>query len=625
LNQVVIGMAGHIDHGKTSLVKALTGTNTDNLEEELRRGMTIDLGFAFLNEEITLIDVPGHEKFVKNMMAGASGIDGAILVIAADDGIMPQTKEHFEILNLLGIKSVIIALNKIDIADSEWIELVEMEIQELLFEAGIDDFSIIQVSAIQNKGIDKLKTAIIELSQTIPSKIDNGIFRLPVDRVFTIQGFGTVVTGTVQSGSIKVGQEVEIIPGNLKVKVRGIQSHETKTNQVYIGDRAAINFQGLDKNSVKRGYQCLSIGYLLSTKEFGANIINLRNSKVEIKQNQRVRIHLGTQEVMGRISILDKKRINSGENATVIIKLEESLVATMNDKFIIRRFSPVVTIGGGQVIDAHLFGKWSEKKKYLNLISHFTNDERIISIIQYQGVTPIDKKNINTKFGINEKLLKEKISQFSEVKYINDKNEIWLVTEKQLNTIDNQIINILEVFQKKNRLKPGALSEEIYQQIGGNKKFIENRLISLEFKKMIKRSGEFWSTTNFKVQFSDEENKLYNKIILQLNNEGFQSSNISDFSNISGVNEHELIPLIKIGEMKNEIIRLTETLMFTQNNFDLLKQKMVSFLLKNKSISISEFKDLAKTSRKYAVPLLEYFDRKKITYRDGNERKLLSK
>jgi len=623
LNQIVIGMAGHIDHGKTSLVKALTGTNTDNLEEELRRGMTIDLGFAFLNDEITLIDVPGHEKFVKNMMAGASGIDGAILVIAADDGIMPQTKEHFEILNLLGIQNVIVALNKIDLADLEWIELVEMEIHDLLLEAEIDEFSIIQVSAIQNKGIDKLKTAIIELSQMIPSKIDNGIFRLPVDRVFTIQGFGTVVTGTVQSGSIKVGQEIEIIPGNIKVKVRGIQSHETKTNQVNLGDRAAINFQGLNKNSIKRGFQCTSIGYLSSTKEIGANITNLKNSKIEIKQNQRVRIHLGTQEVMARISILDKKLINSGETATVIIKLEEPLVATMNDRFIIRRFSPVVTIGGGQVIDAHFIGKWSEKKEYIKSISKFTDNERIINIIQYQGVNPIDKKNINIKFGIDSDLLKKKIAQFSEARYINDKNETWLVTENQLDMIDHKIINILELFQKKNRLKSGALSEEIYQQTGGNKKFIENRLISLEDKKAIKRIGEFWSTINFEVRFSNEENKLYNKIITQLNKEGFQSSNLNDFSKTTGVIESELIPLIKIGEMKNEIIRLTETLMFTQNNFDLLKEKTISFLLKNKSISISEFKDIAETSRKYAVPLLEYFDRIKITYRDGNERKLL--
>ena len=524
MNQIVIGMAGHIDHGKTSLVKALTGTNTDNLEEELRRGMTIDLGFAFLNDEITLIDVPGHEKFVKNMMAGASGIDGAILVIAADDGIMPQTKEHFEILNLLGIQNVIVALNKIDLADLEWIELVEMEIHDLLLEAEIDEFSIIQVSAIQNKGIDKLKTAIIELSQMIPSKIDNGIFRLPVDRVFTIQGFGTVVTGTVQSGSIKVGQEIEIIPGNIKVKVRGIQSHETKTNQVNLGDRAAINFQGLNKNSIKRGFQCTSIGYLSSTKEIGANITNLKNSKIEIKQNQRVRIHLGTQEVMARISILDKKLINSGETATVIIKLEEPLVATMNDRFIIRRFSPVVTIGGGQVIDAHFIGKWSEKKEYIKSISKFTDNERIINIIQYQGVNPIDKKNINIKFGIDSDLLKKKIAQFSEARYINDKNETWLVTENQLDMIDHKIINILELFQKKNRLKSGALSEEIYQQTGGNKKFIENRLISLEDKKAIKRIGEFWSTINFEVRFSNEENKLYNKIITQLNIMIFQKT-----------------------------------------------------------------------------------------------------
>lgn len=623
MNQIVIGMSGHIDHGKTSLVKALTGTNTDKLEEELRRGMTIDIGFAFLDEKITLIDVPGHEKFVKNMMAGASGIDGAILVIAVDDGIMPQTKEHFEILNLLGIKKVVVALNKIDLVDEEWIELVELEIHELLTNANLEDFSIIKVSAISNIGIDKLKNSVIELSQKIPQRKNNGIFRLPIDRVFSIQGFGTVVTGTVQSGELSVGDEVEIIPGNQKVKVRGIQSHESKTDKVKIGDRAAINFQGLDKKDVYRGFQIASKGYLKSTLEFGAKISNLQNSNIEIVQNQRVRVHLGTQEVMARISILDKKTIIPGEIATVIMKLEEPLVATMNDKFIIRRYSPVITIAGGKVLDAHLTGKWGIKKKYINSISVNKNEERILKIIQSQGVNPIDKNNIKIKFGIDLDLLKEIISNLPDANFIQEKNESWLVTETQIQDVDNTILNTFEVFQDKNRLKPGMLLEEIYQKVNGNKKFIDSRLFFLKENNLIKRSGEYWSTIKFEVEFSDDENKIYSNILSKLENEGFYSSNIKDFSSITGINEKELIPLLKIGEMKGEIIRLTETLMFTQNNFNNLKVQVVSHLKSNGSISVGEFKDLANTSRKYAVPLLEYFDKQKITFRDGNERKLL--
>ena len=617
-------MAGHIDHGKTSLVKALTGTNTDRLEEELRRGMTIDIGFAFLDETITLIDVPGHEKFVKNMMAGASGIDGAVLVIAADDGIMPQTKEHFEILNLLGIKNVVVALNKIDLADEEWIELVEMEIHELMENAEIDDFSIQKVSAIDNTGIEELKTAILELSQKIPNRKDNGIFRLPIDRVFTIQGFGTVVTGTVQSGELKVGDEVEIIPGNLKVKVRGIQSHEIKIDKVQIGDRAAINFQGLDKNSVERGFQCATIGYLGSTNEFGAKISNLNNSKIEIVQNQRVRIHSGTQEVMARISILDKKVILPGEAGIVILKLEEPLVISINDRFIIRRYSPVITIGGGIVLDTQLIGKWGEKKKYINSIALSDEKERIIKIIESQNVNPIDKLNINLKFGIENKLLKEKLKEYPEAQFVQEKNEIWLVTHSQLEKVDNQILQILDNFQKLNRLKPGMLIEEIYQPINGNNKFIDSRLNALAKSGKVNRNGEYWSTSNFSVEFSEEESKVYNKILQKLDAEGFYSSNIKDFSSLTGIKNTELIPLLKIGEMKGEIIRLTETLMFTKSNFNNLKENVVSHIKSKDSISVGEFKDLANTSRKYAVPLLEYFDKQKITYRDGNERKLIS-
>ncbi len=624
MNQIVIGMAGHIDHGKTSLVKALTGTNTDILKEELSRGMTIDIGFAFLDKTITLIDVPGHEKFVKNMMAGASGIDGAVLVVAADDGIMPQTKEHFEILNLLNIKNIIVALNKTDLADEEWIELVEMDIHELMQNAGIDNFSIQKVSTINNNGIEELKDAILQLSQNIPKRLDNGIFRLPIDRVFTIQGFGTVVTGTIQSGQLSVGDEVEIIPGNLKVKVRGIHTHQEKIEKVEIGDRAAINFQGLDKKSVKRGFQCASIGYLDSSDEFGAKISNLTNSKVEIVQNQRVRVHAGTQEVMARISILEKKVVIPGETAIAILKLEEPLVISMNDRFIIRRYSPVITIGGGIVLDTQLKGKWNEKKKYIKSIAISDEKKRIIKIIEFQEANPIDKSEINIKFGIERKILLEKLKEYPQVQFLKEKNEIWLVTNTQLEKIDNQLLHIMDDFQKLNRLKPGMLIEEVYQSIKGNNKFIDSRINALAELNKVNRNGEYWSTSNFSVKFSEKEKLVYNNIIEKLKYEGFYSSNINDFSIITGIHENDLIPLLKIGQMKGEIIRLTETLMFTKNNFNILKDSVISYIKLNGSISVGEFKNLAKTSRKYAVPLLEYFDKQKITYRDGNERKLIN-
>ena len=250
MKQVVVGLSGHIDHGKTALVKALTGVSTERYSEEVQRGMTIDIGFAFLTDSITLIDVPGHEKFVKNMMAGVSGIDVAILVVAADDGVMPQTREHFEILKLLDIKQGIVVINKVDLADESWLELVQLDVEELIAESFLENAPIITVSATNEVGIDELKKSIINTCESVPDKDDPGMFRLPIDRVFSIKGFGTVVTGTVSSGSLHVGDKIEILPSGEIAKVRGLQSHTEKVDSVHMGDRAAINIQGVEVDQI---------------------------------------------------------------------------------------------------------------------------------------------------------------------------------------------------------------------------------------------------------------------------------------------------------------------------------------------------------------------------------------
>ncbi len=623
MNHVVIGLAGHIDHGKTSIVEALTGTNTDVLKDEQKRGMTIDIGFAFLNQKITLIDVPGHEKFVKNMMAGVSGIDGALLVVAADDGVMPQTKEHINILELLGVKKIIVALTKIDLVDKEWIELVELEIQEIFDNSSIIDYSINRVSVIKNTGIEKLKNKLIDFSKIACPREDSGIFRLPIDRVFTVKGFGTVVTGTVHSGKLNVGQNIEILPANLITKVRGIQCQGNIVKSVQIGDRAAINLQGLSKKIIQRGFQCVELGSIKTTREIGATVQSIRSLNINIKQNQRIRVYSGTMEVLARVSILDKKVISPGEIASVILKLEEPIPLTMNDKFIIRRYSPVITIGGGKVLDIQLSEKWNQKKKYVNIIANSNENEKIKRIIDFQNSNPINKKDIRLKFGLSELLFNNKIKQITDIKYINDKNETWLVTTSQLKRINNFILNEINSYQKKNRLKPGILFEELHQKISGDKKFLENRIKKLEEEKKIKRIQKYLSSADFSIQFSENEKEIYNKILRILDKENFYSSSINDFSILTEIDKNYLIELIKVGELKGEIIRLTETLMFTENNFKKLKVSFIKFLDMNESITVSEFKEIANTSRKFAVPLLEYFDRLKITYRVGDKRKLV--
>nr|MBC8479827.1 selenocysteine-specific translation elongation factor [FCB group bacterium] len=284
MRQIVIGLAGHIDHGKTAVVHALTGTNTDKLDEEIRRGMTIDIGFAFLNDEITMIDVPGHEKFVKNMMTGVSSVDAALLVIAADDGVMPQTREHFDILKLLEVKHGIIALNKTDLVDKEWIDLVTADIEEMVAGSFLENAPIVPVSAELNTGFDELKEKLLEICSSIPEKKDRGIFRLWVDRVFTIRGFGTVVTGTVASGSANTGDSVEILPTAKKVKIRGLQTHSKPVEQVRLGDRAAINLQGVEKEEIARGFQISTPGFFQSTDQLAAEISILPDAKKPVIQ-----------------------------------------------------------------------------------------------------------------------------------------------------------------------------------------------------------------------------------------------------------------------------------------------------------------------------------------------------
>ncbi|MFQ6610938.1 MAG: selenocysteine-specific translation elongation factor, partial [Fidelibacterota bacterium] len=357
MNQIIVGLAGHIDHGKTALVHAMTGVNTDRLKDEIRRGMTIDIGFAFLSDQITLIDVPGHEKFIKNMMAGVSSVDAALLVVAADDGVMPQTREHFDILRLLDVKTGIIAINKIDLADEEWLTLVESEVQELIDGSFMENAPIIRTSTTKNTGISELKKAILDVSQQIPKKANRGIFRLNIDRVFSMKGFGTVTTGTVSSGELSAGVMVDILPHDKTVKVRGLQSHSQKVETVKLGDRAAINLANIDKVLLKRGDVVASPGYFQSSHIIGASLRLLTRAEKPITQNQRIRFHLGTQEVMARTAIIGEKSINPGEEAPVIFRLESPLVPGYGDRFIIRTYSPVDTIGGGEILLATVIDK----------------------------------------------------------------------------------------------------------------------------------------------------------------------------------------------------------------------------------------------------------------------------
>ena len=623
MKQTVIGLSGHIDHGKTALVKALTGVNTDSLTEEQKRGMTIDIGFAFLDENITLIDVPGHEKFVKNMMAGVSAVDVALLVVAADDGVMPQTREHFEILNLLDIPLGIVAINKIDLADKDWLELVELDIGELLQGSFMEDAPILKVSAETGDGVDQLKTTLLDLCKKVPDKQDRGIFRLHVDRVFSMKGYGTVVTGTVNSGSLKIGDTVELLPGSVKSKVRGLQSHGEEVQQVETGDRAAINLQGVEIKQIERGSQIAEIGYLQSLNQMGVTLLLLGSAQKPITQNQRIRIHLGTQEVMARVALADGNTLQPGDDCPALLRLEQPMVAARGDKFIIRSFSPVITIGGGEVMEVLIEEKWKIVKEKLQNLYESPKSDQLIHLVQEEGAKPITPEKLQYRIGISKEQINAIVEEKEELFWLTHKQGKWLLTQNQWNELKNSIHNFLKKYHAKNPLNAGAQKEEIRQHLNCENSILEALLQSMLDDKSISQKGELFLNPNFSITLSSEDDSLQNSILNQLDQEGFTSSTLAQLSLKTGNSKEKLMQVLNVAEQQGKLLRIDGKLMFTQKNFIILREKVNQFFSNHPEMSVSEFKELAHTSRKYAVPLLEYFDKKKITYREGNIRKLV--
>lgn len=623
MKQTVIGLSGHIDHGKTALVKALTGVNTDSLTEEQKRGMTIDIGFAFLDENITLIDVPGHEKFVKNMMAGVSAVDVALLVVAADDGVMPQTREHFEILNLLDIPLGIVAINKIDLADKDWLELVELDIGELLQGSFMEDAPILKVSAETGDGVDQLKTTLLDLCKKVPDKQDRGIFRLHVDRVFSMKGYGTVVTGTVNSGSLKIRDTVELLPGSVKSRVRGLQSHGEEVQQVETGDRAAINLQGVEIKQIERGSQIAEIGYLQSLNQMGVTLLLLGSAQKPITQNQRIRIHLGTQEVMARVALTDGKTLQPGDDCPALLRLEQPMVAARGDKFIIRSFSPVITIGGGEVMEVLIEEKWKIVKEKLQNLYDSPKSDQLIHLVQEEGARPITPEKLQYRIGISKEQINAIVEEKEELFWLTHKQGKWLLTQNQWNELKNSIHNFLKKYHAKNPLNAGAQKEEIRQHLSCENSILEALLQSMLDDKSISQKGELFLNPNFSITLSSEDDSLQNSILNQLDQEGFTSSTLAQLSLKTGNSKEKLMQVLNVAEQQGKLLRIDGKLMFTQKNFIILREKVNQFFSNHPEMSVSEFKELAHTSRKYAVPLLEYFDKKKITYREGNIRKLV--
>ncbi|PID29082.1 MAG: selenocysteine-specific translation elongation factor [Candidatus Cloacimonadota bacterium] len=629
MDHFIIGTAGHIDHGKTSLVRALTGKDTDTLKEEQERKITIDIGFAFLDDNTTVIDVPGHEKFIKNMVAGVSTIDFVILVIAADDGVMPQTREHLDIIKLLDIKDGMVVVTKSSMVEEDWLELVIEDIKDFVSDSFLADKPVVAVDSISGKNIDIVRETIERAKEKVISKSKNGVFRLPVDRVFISKGHGTVVTGTILSGSTKEGDLLKVQPLDKEVRVRSLESHGKKMDLLKTGDRAAINLHGISKDEINRGDIITTPGYLKPTYMFESNLFLLNSSK-ELKNRERVRVHAGTSEVLGRVYTLEDSKLFPGEKGLVQIRLEDKLSISIGDRFVIRTYSPQVTIGGGKVITTSVKKIKSSDSERIEMLKDMNKldpagfIEKIIFSKNDKGVFLKDlsleitmELDDTTRF-VNELILGKRV--LSDGK----KDNPFLIEVTVYKKFRESILSSLENFHLTNKHKIGISKSEIKsiacKRSGQNffdliiKKMLEEKLIEVE-DNIVKRFG-------FTPKFDKEMETLINKVYNHYDNKGFNSNPPKEIFTQFCNTEKLFYEAISILIQEKKLVKINDNIFLSGSGYekliDLLKRKMKE----NGEIAIKDISDNFNTSRKFSIPILEYLDKNKITRREGDIRVL---
>ncbi|MEW6569569.1 MAG: selenocysteine-specific translation elongation factor [Nitrospirota bacterium] len=625
MRYVILGTAGHIDHGKSALVKALTGIDPDRLKEEKERGITIDLGFADLRYPdgltVGIVDVPGHERLVKNMLAGAGGIDLVLLVIAADEGIMPQSREHLYICNLLKIKSGLIVITKADLVEKEWLELVEDDIRNFVKGTFLEGAPIVAVSSKTMVNIDLLKEKIKEVALKVEPKPAEGLFRLPIDRVFSLKGFGTVVTGTAVSGTISVDDAVEILPSNIKSKVRGLHSHGKAINTAYAGQRVAINLQGVDKEELKRGDSVVPPDRFIPTKRIDAKVELLSGSPV-LKSKSLVHFHLGTAETVARVILYERNELREGENCFCQFRLNDPVIATSGDRYIIRRFSPVDTIGGGEVLDPLPYRR--TRKSGLDDLVIFEKgslSEKIATKIKNAGLQGI-------RMPLVEGWIKEEIPAIRDAaKALKDQRALEqfddiLIHQIVFNSFKVTLIKALSDFHKRNPLKSGMSKEEL--RAGFN---IEPRLFSRlidEIKEIIAEK-EIVRLSTFSVALSEVDEDVKAKILEILEKNGFQPPSKEELMELLKIDQKSLSDILRLMAREGSLVRINDSLYITSFFYKKMMENLKNFFSKKPEMTVAEFRDLLGTTRKYALPFLEYLDSNKITLRVGDIRKFLLK
>ncbi len=623
----VIGTAGHVDHGKSTLIKALTGINPDRLAEEQERQMTIDLGFAWhtlpSGEEIGIVDVPGHRDFIENMLAGVGGIDLVLFVVAADEGIMPQSREHLNIVKLLGIQHGLIALTKIDlVSDPDWLTLVQADIRDLVKGTFMQNVPIIPVSAIKDQGMNDLSNAIDAILPNIQKESGGSTPRLPIDRVFSLRGFGTIVTGTLVDGGFTVGEQVEILPSGLQTRIRGIQTHKKKQQNAEPGNRTAVNLTGVEVDDIVRGDVLCRPKSLSPTNMIDVEIHVLADFPDHLTHDDEVKVFLGTSQTMARARVIGENDISSGQRGFLQLMLSGQVVAKEGDRLILRRPSPPATIGGGIVINAFPRKRYKrfsdEVLEKLEVHASGTQSDRVFLAIQDSGIS--DLAGISEKVQLDNSKLLDLIDEFlvqGKLVYLSDpidEQKRWFITSDYWKHLHGVVQVEMEKFHQANALQIGAPQIMLQNLLHIDKRPAQAVINGLIDDGLIIQEEGLLRLTSFKITFTKEQTRMVNDLIQDFKNAELQTPAVKEVIEKIGDDLYQY--LINSGILKT----VSPSVVFLSEQVDAIVQKTEDFLAEKSRITVADFRDHLSTSRKYAVALLEYMDEHKITRREGDYR-----
>ncbi|HEX3322764.1 MAG TPA: selenocysteine-specific translation elongation factor [Terriglobales bacterium] len=631
MKSVIIGTAGHIDHGKTALVKALTGIDADRLQEEKRRGITIDLGFAHLELQspggeivrLGFVDVPGHERFVRNMLAGVGGIDMVLLVIAADEGIKPQTREHFDICQLLGIRRGITVLTKADAVDKDTLEVVRLEVEEFLRGSFLDSSRapIVAVSSLTGAGLPELKDAIARVASDATARESAALVRLPIDRVFTMKGFGTVVTGTLISGTIHKEDEMQVFPSGRRVRVRGVQVHGSTAEQAVAGQRTALNLAGVTVEEISRGMMLAQPDTFRDAKRLDVKL-SLLSSARPVKNHSRVHFHAYTMETIAEVKLDLDEQIRPGQSQFAQLRLSAPILLMPGDRFIVRQFSPVVTIGGGSVLDAFPMRRTIAKNESLEILASEDKAEIFRLRVARRGHDGISFRQLIEETGWTRKAVDAQLQEArtnGSVLRIGDR----LIDANAMSALMKDIVEAVSEFHNRNRLVTGISKEELRETLGTSPEMFSAALNQLLSERKLDVTGEIVHRPGQGVVMKDEELESKKIIEAAFASAGLKVPFLKDVLAGLKVDKTRAQKIVTLMLRDKVLLKISEDLVFHRDSLDSLK-KQVSALKKSKpKIDVAQFKDLTGVSRKYAIPLLEYLDRERVTRRVGDAREIL--